>query len=124
MRDGLFRGVRKRKRSVHSAEPGCELSGFAMESNGRPASGFAAHFHVTPAHTVVPACAESLHGSFLSCKARGVTLHAVGLRFTVTDFAFGEDSMQETIAMTRYGLSNARDFRDVNSGPDDHEELR
>src|SRR5450432_3345006 len=120
LRNGLFRRMRERERHMHCAKLGSEFGSLTVEGHRGAASGLTSHFDIPPADAVVPSRAEGFHGRFFGCEARGIALHAIGLRLTISDFAFGVDAPQEAVAETRYGFSNARHFRDFDSAANDH----
>src|SRR3984893_7971141 len=124
LRDCLRGGVGQRKRDVSCAEPRRKLGRLTMEGDGGPASGLPGHLDVAPAHAMVPAGAERFHGRFLGGKAGSITFDAGGCGLGIASFAFGEHTPKESVAMTRDGLRDARNFRDVDTGADDHERLR
>src|SRR5882724_189185 len=119
--DGLLGGVGKREGDMSCAQPGGEFGGLAVESNGRATSGLARDFDVAPAYTVVPSGAERFHGGLLGGKAGGVTLDPVGFGIAVADLALGEYAVEEPVAVAGQGERNARDFRDVDAGANNHE---
>src|SRR5580698_5485933 len=91
-----------------------------MESDGRASARHAADFNIAPGHTVVPSCANGLHGRFFGGKTGCVALDTIGLQITVANLALGEDTVQETLSKTRDGRRDAGHFGNVNSAADDH----
>src|ERR1700678_2229336 len=102
------------------AEFGGKLGGFAVERNCRASARQARHFAIAPAYAVAPARAQSLHGRFFSREARGVALHAIGLRIAIADFASGEDALYKALAKAFDRLPDARNLCDIDAGADDH----
>ena len=105
---------------MHRAQFCGKLRSLAMERDGGSASGLAADFNVAPGNSMIPARPDSLHRGFLGGEARGVTLDAVGLRFTIADLGLSKNPMQEAFAEACDGRSDARHFRDVDAGANDH----
>src|ERR1700680_8014 len=87
LRDGLIDSVRNGEGGVFHSEPGREFRSPPVKNNVRASPRQAHNFAIAPPHSVVPARSQSFHRSFLGRKAGGVTLHAVGLRFTIADLA-------------------------------------
>ena len=121
--DGLLGGMRERERNVNRAQPRGERGCLAVEGDGWPAAGLTRDFNVTPAYAMVPASAQRLHGRLLGREAGGVPFHPVGLGVAVANLAFGEHAMQKAFPMASQSLRDARDFRNVNAGADNHERL-
>src|SRR5690349_20875118 len=109
---------------MDSTQLGRELCRFSIENNSGPASTLAADFNVTPPHAMVPARAQRLHGCLFGGKTRSKALRGIGLRFTILDFALGEDPVQKALAITRNRGRNPRHFFDVDAGSDNHWEVR
>src|ERR1035438_6849325 len=120
LRDGLLRSVGKRQGRVFDAQPGGELSGFAVKRNARTSARQAHHFAIAPAHAVVPTRAQSFHRRLLGREAGGVTLRTIRLRIAILDFSYREDAPQKTIAEALDRLPNARNLRNINACADDH----
>jgi hypothetical protein len=110
----------ERKRNTLGTEFGRDLRRFAVEENRWATAGGTDYFDIAPGDAVVPACAERLHISFFGGKTRGVTFHTVGFGMAVANLAFSENSADEAVTKTFDGFCNARNFRDVDTGADDH----
>src|ERR1700689_4315978 len=91
-----------------------------MESDRRTPTWHPADFHITPGHTVVPSGANGFHGCFFGGEAGCISLCAIRLRIAIANLTLGKDAMQEALPEARNGCRDARHFRDVNSGADDH----
>src|ERR1700676_633150 len=118
--DGLLRGVRQRQSDIFRSEPLGELPALAVKCHGRTASGLPEHFAIAPTHAMVPAGAQSFHGGFLGGEAGGIALHTIRLRIAIANLSGGKDALQETLPETLNGLSNARNFGDVDPCAYDH----
>src|SRR5437667_4070079 len=91
-----------------------------MKKNRGSASGLAAHLHVAPAHSVVPAGAERLHCRLFSGESGSVTLHAIRLRIAIANLAVSKDSSHEALTKPHNGLRDAGNLRYVNAGANNH----
>ena len=78
---------------------------------------------IAPPDAIAPSSAQSFHAGFLGGKAGRVALKAGGFRLTVTNFALGEDAMQEAVPIPLNRFANAGNFGDVHSGADDHADI-
>ena len=70
---------------------------------------------------MIPARAQSLHGSFLGSEARGIAFEAVGLWSRSSGSLRGVNALQKALAEALDGLADARNFRDVDACAYDHE---
>src|SRR5271165_3591029 len=105
---------------MNRAQFGCNLRSLAVECDSRTASGLAAHFDVAPCDSIIPPGADGLHRGFFGGETRGVALDAISFRFTVADLSLGKDPVQEAVAEARNRRSDARYFRYVDTGANDH----
>src|ERR1700729_2290298 len=87
--DSLLRRVRKRKSGVLYSQSGGNFGGRSVKGDGRTAARQAHDLAIAPAHAMIPARAQSLHGCLFGGEARGITFRAVCLRVAVVDFAGG-----------------------------------
>ena len=99
-----------------------ELSGDAMKNDRGTSTRLSLYFDVPPTDAVIPPSAQRLHTGFLGSKAGGKTLDAVGFRFTVTNFALGEDALQEAVAEAFNRRRHPRNFDYIDTCPHDHAE--
>src|SRR5271168_630465 len=118
--NGMFCRVREREGHMPGAELGRKFRCLTMKCEGGPSPRFAGHFNIPPSDTMIPSRADCLHGRLFRGKAGGIALHPVSFRFTVANLALGEDPAQKPIAETLDGGCDARYFRNVNSGANDH----
>src|SRR5579863_2254764 len=97
-----------------------ELRSLAMKRDGGTAARLTADFNVAPGDSMIPAGPDGFHRSFFRGKARGIALHAVGLRFAIADLGLGKDSANEAVAEPFDGCFDARYFRYVDACADNH----
>ena len=88
--------------------------------HGRTASGHAGDFAIAPAHAVIPAGAESLHGGFFGGEARGIALEAIRLGIAIANLSRSVDALQKAVPEALDGLADAGDFGDVDARAYDH----
>src|ERR1700747_2139410 len=100
MRQRLFRSMRDGKRNIARAKFLRKHCGLPMKFNRRPLSPWPHYFDVAPADGVIPSCAERFHSGFFGGEASGITFKAAGFPLAVCDFAFGENTIQETVSKT------------------------
>src|SRR5277367_4747736 len=90
--DGVLGSVSKRQCNMFRSQLSRKLRGFSMEGDRRTPSRQTADFYVSPGHTVVPSGANRLHGRFFGGKTGRITLHPVGFRIAVANFALSKDA--------------------------------
>src|ERR1700752_500387 len=78
------------------------------------------HFHVTPAHPVSPARAQSLESRFLGRKPRCVPLRLVLELLAIGDLVRSEKALGETLAMPVQHAFPAERLRNIDPGAHDH----
>src|SRR5208282_4393518 len=119
----LVGSVGEGERDIPGAEFDRDLSGLAVELQGRALSSGTDDFDVAPADAPAPAGAKSLHARFLGGEAGGVAFKAAGLRLAIADFSFGENAAQEAFAVALNRCADARDFSDIDTSAEDHEDI-
>src|SRR5207245_5240312 len=97
-----------------------ELRRLAVQYQRGASTRLARYFEVAPAYTMIPSGPDSLHARFFRRKPRGVTFHAVRLRFAVLNLAFRKNTFQEALPMALDGLANPRHFCNINARTHDH----
>lgn len=76
-------------------------------------------FDIAPEHALRVPRAERLHGRLFRRKAAGEMNRRHAPPLAIRDFAFGEDAVQEAVAVACNGCGNTRDVRGVETETDD-----
>jgi len=87
------------------------------------AAGEVGDFDVHPAGAAPPADAQRLEGRLLSGEAGGVALVLVALVLAIGDFVFGENPLEETLAVALDRVFHAGGLGNIDSSSDNHEDV-
>lgn len=96
-------------------------TGATAEVQSGPLAGETPDFQFFPGDAVLNASAEGFGSGFLCGKACGKTFGKRDFSAAICDFLFGKYAMKETLAETLDGVSDARDFDQVNTGSHEHD---
>src|ERR1700727_2610466 len=118
--DGPLRRVRKRKSGVLYSQPGGTVGGCSVKGDGRTAARQAHDLAIAPAHAMIPARTQGLHGCLFGGKARRITFRAVCLRVAVVDFAGGINALHKAVSEAFDRSPDASNLRNINACADNH----
>ncbi len=97
-----------------------ELGRLVVIGDRGTASGSSADLYVVPGDAAIPAGADGFHGGFFGGEASGVALCLVGFGFAIANLFGREDALEKTTPEALDGLGDPPDFRDIDTGADDH----
>src|SRR5262245_45988602 len=118
LREGERVGMRDRDERGAAADGREAAAGAAVELKPRRTAA-ADDLDVAPQHALRVAGAERLHRGLLGGEAAGKVDFGLAAPLAVRHFSLGEDTMDETIAVTFDGRGDARNVGRVDSQSDD-----
>ena len=106
----------ERRTAADGLEPAC---GASVKPQLRRPAASADDLDVAPQHPLRVARAQGFHRGFFRGKAPGEMNGRLPPAHAIRDFALGEDTMGEALAVARHGGGDARDVGGVKAEPDD-----